>query len=140
LSSILLASPKLREFLEFSIMPPTVGPTRRELLDVETFDWGTLTWLANGQLMPGAAQTLGICRLNPGCGNPAHCHPNCEELLTMLSGRGLHRLGDETIELGPGMTLRIPTGVPHQFTCLGPEPIECLIAFSSGDRQTVFLD
>ncbi len=109
-------------------------------LPSDSFDWGAIKWLMNGKLSPGADQTLGICHILPGQRNPVHYHPNCEELLHMLSGRGTHRLDDELVELTAGMTIRIPAGVRHNLANTGWEPITCLIAFSSGDRQTVFLE
>jgi quercetin dioxygenase-like cupin family protein len=114
--------------------------TCRNNLPVETFDWGTLQWLCNDRLLPGALQTLGQCEIAPGRRNPVHYHPNCEEVLTMLSGVGRHRLGDEFVELRAGMTIRIPANVQHNMENIGVEPIACLIVFSTGDRQTVFLE
>lgn len=106
----------------------------------ERFEWGTLTWLCNATLSPGAEQTLGICRLLPGVRNPLHYHPNCEELLYMISGTGRHSYDGKMFELRPGSTIRIPAGVSHNLENTGDEPIICLICFSSGDRQTVFLE
>jgi mannose-6-phosphate isomerase-like protein (cupin superfamily) len=110
------------------------------LLPTETFDWGTLQWLCHAQLFRGAEQTLGICHIKPGARNPRHYHPNCEEVLYMLSGHGQHSFEDDTIDLKPGMTIRIPVGVTHNMTNTGSEQIACLIAFNSGNRETVFVD
>lgn len=106
---------------------------------VERFPWGTLRWLCNDQLAPGASQTLGICEISSGCRNPVHYHPNCEELLYMISGRGKHSYDDQTLTLEAGSTIRIPAGVKHNLANIGDEPIVCLIAFSSGCRETIFL-
>jgi quercetin dioxygenase-like cupin family protein len=109
-------------------------------LPVETFDWGTLQWLCNEKISPGSAQTVGLCHIQPGQRNPVHYHPNCEEILYMLSGSGLHSFNDETVELRPGSTICIPAGVRHNLANTGTDPIVCLIAFSSGQRETVFLE
>lgn len=109
-------------------------------LPTESFDWGTLQWLTNARLSPGAALTVGLCHILPGKRNPVHYHPNCEEVLYLLSGQGEHRLDGELVQLSAGMTIRIPTGVKHNLANTGVEPLVCLIAFSSGDRQTVFLE
>ena len=110
------------------------------LLSTEKFDWGTLQWLCNERLFPGAEQTVGICHIHPGCRNQRHYHPNCDEVLYMISGRGLHSFEDGDIELRAGMTIHIPVGVTHNMANTGTEPITCLISFNSGDRQTVFVD
>lgn len=57
----------------------------------------------------------------------------------MISDRGRRSLGDETIELTPGMAIRIPRHARHNMVNTGWETILCLVTFSSGDRQTVFL-
>ena len=114
--------------------------TDRANLPTESFEWGTLQWLANDRLLPGAAQTLGLCHIHPGRRNPLHFHPNCEEVLHVLSGRGEHALDGDRIVLTPGMTILIPTGAKHNLANTGLETLVCLIAFSSGDRQTVFLE
>ena len=106
----------------------------------ELYDWGELKWLCNAALSPGAALTFGHCRIHPGKRNPVHYHPNCEEVLYMLAGVGRHGLDDREIELRAGMTIRIPVGVRHYLINTGSEPIECLIAFSSGSRETTFLE
>ncbi len=108
-------------------------------LTTESFEWGTLTWLCNGKLSPGAGQTVGLCHIHPGQGNPVHYHLNCEEVLHMLSGTGQHGFDGESVELRAGMTIRIPLGVKHNLTNTGDETIVCLIAFNSGERETVFL-
>jgi quercetin dioxygenase-like cupin family protein len=111
-----------------------------ENLDIETFDWGTLRWLCNDKLSPGAEQTLGICHIRTGCKNPVHYHPNCEEVLYMLAGTGLHSLDGEPVSLKVGSTIRIPAGVRHNLRNDGDEEIVCLISFSSGRGETVFLE
>jgi len=109
-------------------------------LPAEQFEWGAIKWLCNSRLSPGAAQTLGICHILPGRHNPLHYHPNCEELLYVLAGQGRHTLDDQAVELRAGTMIRVPTGVRHNLTNTGWEPLTCLISFSSGERETVFLE
>ena len=113
---------------------------QNENLEIESFEWGTLRWLCNDALSPGAQQTLGICHIRPGCQNPVHYHPNCEEVLYVQSGTGIHSFNGEMVPLKAGSTMRIPAGVRHNLHNTGSEPIVCLIAFSSGRRETVFVD
>ncbi len=101
----------------------------------EKHEWGELTWLINSALVPGATMTLGTCLIQPGKSNPLHRHPNCDEVLVVTSGRCVKRIGDETVELGPGESVVIPQGMPHQATAIGNEPMTCVIAYNSPDRQ-----
>lgn len=114
--------------------------TQSAHLPVESFEWGTLQWLCNSKLMPNAEQTLGLCQIWKGKRNQLHYHPNCEEVLYMISGRGLHSLDEQQVELVSGSTIRIRTGVTHNLENIGDETLVCMIAFNSGDRQTVFLN
>ena len=90
--------------------------------------------------MPGSAQTVGLATILPGKQNPVHFHPNCEEVLYVISGQGLQSYDGRTILFKPGMTIRIPAGVKHNMVNTGTETLRTLISFSSGDRKTVFLD
>ncbi len=109
-------------------------------LATESFDWGMLKWLCNGTMSPGAAQTVGLCHIHPGRRNPLHYHPNCEEVLYMIAGQGVHTLDETSVPLRAGSTIRIPARVKHNLVNNGTDPIVCLISFSSGNRETIFLE
>ena len=69
-----------------------------------------------------------------------HYHPNCEEVLYVISGQGLHSYDGRTIPLKAGMTIRIPAMVRHNMVNTGTETLRTLVSYSSGDRKTVFLE
>lgn len=106
----------------------------------QSFSWGTLRWLCNGQIAPGAQQTFGVSEILPGEQNPLHYHPNCEEVLYVVSGECDHSYDGAWVHLGPGSTIVIPAGVRHNLINRGSTPVVCVISFSSPDRQTVFLE
>ncbi len=110
-----------------------------ELATTERADlsWGTLTWLVRNATMPGSEMTIGVVTIEPGKRNPLHSHPNCEEVLYVVSGTCEHRLGDEIFEMTPGAAIRIPRNIWHWARCTSAEPLVAVISFSSGDRQTV---
>jgi mannose-6-phosphate isomerase-like protein (cupin superfamily) len=107
---------------------------------IEKSAWGTLQWVCNDKLMPGSAQTVGLATILPGKRNPVHFHPNCDEVLYVISGQGLNSYNGRTIELKAGMTIRIPAKVTHNLVNTGTETLRTLVSFSTGDRKTVFLD
>ena len=109
-------------------------------LPAEQNAWGTLKWVCNEKLMPGAEQTVGLATILPGKHNPVHYHPNCEEVLFVISGQGLHSYDGRTIPLKAGMTIRIPAKVKHNLVNTGTEPQRALVSFSSGDRKTVWIE
>jgi mannose-6-phosphate isomerase-like protein (cupin superfamily) len=104
-----------------------------------TTSWGTVSWLINEVITEGAEQTFGVVTINPGQSNPLHLHPNCEEILYVLSGSCEHRLGDATVGLSPGMAICVPRGTPHCARTTSPERLVVVVSFSSPDRQTVNL-
>jgi mannose-6-phosphate isomerase-like protein (cupin superfamily) len=109
-------------------------------LPVEQSAWGTLQWVCNEKLMPGSEQTVGLATILPGKRNPVHYHPNCEEVLYVISGQGLQSYDGRTILMKAGMTIRIPARVKHNMVNTGTETLRTLVSFSSGDRKTVFLE
>ncbi len=105
-----------------------------------SFDWGAIKWLCNQEIDPEAQQTFGLVFINPGQQNPPHYHPNCEELIYVLSGECDHRLGDAVLHLTPGSLLRIPANAVHCAANTGWDPVRMVIVYSAADRQTVFLE
>jgi quercetin dioxygenase-like cupin family protein len=97
--------------------------------------WGSLQWLMNAKIEPGAGLTLGVVELKAGQSNPRHVHGNCEEVIYVLSGVSRHQVGKESVTLRPGDVLRIPAGVPHMATALGNEPSRSIVVYNSGQRQ-----
>ena len=106
---------------------------------IEQNEWGTLQWVCNGKLMPGAEQTIGLATILAGKQNPVHYHPNCEEVLYVLSGQGFQSYDGHTVLLKAGMSIRIPPNVKHNLANTGNEPLRTLVSFSSGDRQTIWV-
>ena len=100
-------------------------------------DWGTLEWFAGREVGNSETMTFGRCVIFPGKANPRHYHPNCDEILHVVTGRVRHSLGDDYVELGAGDTISIPTGTVHNAECISDEPAVAFIAFSSADREFV---
>jgi mannose-6-phosphate isomerase-like protein (cupin superfamily) len=105
----------------------------------EVHPWGSIVWLKSGTLDPGATMTVGLCRIKAGDGNRAHYHPNCDEILYVISGRCRKQIGDQSFDLGPGECVRIPKGEVHQATCTSDEPMTCLIVYDTPARQIIFV-
>jgi quercetin dioxygenase-like cupin family protein len=72
-----------------------------------------------GRSVHGERITLGVIELEANAVVPEHSHEN-EQLGIVVRGSLVFRVGDESRELGPGGTWRIPTNVPHEVR-VGPE-------------------
>jgi len=102
--------------------------------------WGQLVWLVDQHTMAGAEQTFGLVTIYPGQRNALHRHPNCEELLYVISGTCTHLLGEQLYQLAPGSVIRIPRGVAHWARCTSAEPLIAAISFSAPNRQVETLE
>jgi len=67
----------------------------------------------------GDEMTMAVVELDPNAVAAEHHHAN-EQLGIVLRGTMTFRIGEETREIGPGMTYRILAEVPHMATA-GPE-------------------
>ena len=73
--------------------------------------WGGVTV----QAVEGDRTTLAVVDLEPDANVPEHRHDN-EQLGVLVRGSMRFRIGDETRDLGPGETWRIPSDTPHAVT------------------------
>ena len=89
------------------------------LTDVETLSvidvWGETV---RARRVEGERVTLALVELAPDSVVPGHRHEN-EQLGMVITGSLTFTIGDETRELGPGGTWRIPSDTPHQVS-VGP--------------------
>jgi quercetin dioxygenase-like cupin family protein len=109
-------------------------------VDQQKYPWGWIRWLMNAELDPQARMTFGVVQINAGQSNPAHVHPNCEEVLYVLEGSCEHMIGGQTVTLKAGDVIRIPKGVPHAARTSQQESMKAVIAYDTGRRQFVVVD
>jgi mannose-6-phosphate isomerase-like protein (cupin superfamily) len=71
--------------------------------------------------------SFAVFSLPPKAVSKAVAHQTVEEVWYIIAGQGRmwRRLGQqrEIVELGPGVSLSIPTGTHFQFRCDGSEPL-----------------
>jgi quercetin dioxygenase-like cupin family protein len=89
------------------------------LIDVEAVPvidvWGDTV---RARRIEGERITLALVELAPDSIVPGHRHEN-EQLGMVITGNVTFTIGDETRDLGPGGTWRIPSNVHHQVS-VGP--------------------
>jgi quercetin dioxygenase-like cupin family protein len=105
---------------------------------LEEYPWGRIRWSANAELGGSQSLTVGRVDINPRSENPQHYHPNCDEVVYVLSGRITHQVGDESFEMNAGDATVIPRDVPHQAVNNQDEKSELLVTYDTGRRETVF--
>jgi len=82
-------------------------------VEIQSFDWGTLQWLSEPRVTEADRFSCGVVRLEPGKGHIRHNHPESEEILYFIEGKGLQTVGDEERECSAGELVHIPKGVEH---------------------------
>ena len=97
-------------------------------------EWGTMEWLADGATQTGLGLSLARMTVLPGKTSPAHRHPNCHEVIHILSGVIDQRLGETWTEHKSGETITALSGTVHQTRCTSPVPAILMIAYSDGSR------
>lgn len=111
---------------------------RASAVEARTFDWGALTWFADGAQGTGQGMTVGRCTLKPGMGNPPHRHRGHGEVLVVLEGRIRHTGPGGTMhELGAGDVVSIPPDAPHRAENIGAGDAQLLVAYPLPARDVV---
>jgi quercetin dioxygenase-like cupin family protein len=104
--------------------------------ELQETSWGRLRWTASRKVGNSETMSFGRVTIRAGEANPRHRHPNCDEILHLLSGRLEHSLSGAKLIMEAGDTISIPQGAWHQARALGDEDAEIVICFSSADRLT----
>ena len=97
--------------------------------------WGSLSWLASQQIGNAHGLTLGHVIIKPGESNPRHCHPNCEEVLYLMSGHLEHTVAEKKITASAGDVLSVGPNVYHHATNTGSGDAHMIVAYSAGNRE-----
>ena len=104
------------DHLEEDLVRIAVGLSRlRPLMDVR--------WLLTRETVGAEHSVFGITVFPPGSKHDIHRHPNAEEFEYLVSGRGVARVGDADVELGPGEVVFVPKNDYHGFENTGDEPV-----------------
>ncbi|HVB49872.1 MAG TPA: cupin domain-containing protein [Burkholderiales bacterium] len=99
------------------------------------FEWGSIEWLANGEV--GNSKELSLARmlLRPGMATDTHIHANCEESIYVVRGTVQCRRGAQRVVLGAGDRSVVPRGAVHAIRNTGSEPAEIVLCYSSAARE-----
>ena len=105
---------------------------------IEETTWGTLQWLVGSHNGTSEHITLGRVTLKPGQSNPPHHHPNCEEVLVVISGEIEHSLPEGgSARLRKGDCIVLPEGRSHQANNVGEKEAMMIVAYNSAERLMI---
>ncbi len=75
--------------------------------------------------------TFAYCRFEAETSShKKHTHQNAEEVIYILSGRGISGVGEKEVEMKQGDTMFVPRGAVHWFYNPFPEPVEMLFVYT----------
>lgn len=112
-----------------------------EDVPTQMLDWGTIKWMSSPKVNDAEQFSAGVVLLEPGQGHDLHTHPNSEEILYVISGKGEQTVADDTREVGQGDMIHIPKGVEHGTQNTGWEPLKFIAVYSPpGPEETVSSD
>lgn len=128
----------LRSFVEkVSATLPAASPERARVLRADTvprnspagpFGHLDVRWIVgpeNGATLISFGQSTYPC----GSTHENHYHPNAEEVVIVLRGRGTQIVGNDALEMSAGDVCFIPRNTPHRITGTSPQDLVILWAF-----------
>jgi oxalate decarboxylase/phosphoglucose isomerase-like protein (cupin superfamily) len=109
-----------------------------DALPTMTFDWGLIKPLVATENTEAAAVSLMHVVLLPGQGHERHNHPDSDEILYILTGRGEQMVDDAAeFPVGPGQAIFIPRGAYHSTVNTGWEPLTLLAIYAPAGAEEV---
>lgn len=82
-------------------------------IEFEKVAWGLTKELVNPQTVGAKKVKVKITEWLPGHVHKKHVHPDQEEVIFVLSGRGMAQTQEEKREIGPGAVMFIGAGEVH---------------------------
>ena len=109
----------------------------RKATDARTreFAWGRMEWLFSGEPDAPLALSTGKMLIRAGHENDFYRHSNCEEVLHLVSGQLLQKVGDAEYRMESGDTAFIPVGAAHRSRALGSSDAVVLVSYSAARRE-----
>ncbi len=75
--------------------------------------------------------TFAYCRFGAKTStHKRHVHPDAEEVIHILSGRGISGLDETEVEMAKGDTMFVPRGAEHWFYNPFDEPVEMVFVYT----------
>ena len=79
-------------------------------VEYEEVEWGLTKELIAPQTVGSKKIKVKITEYLPGHKHNLHMHPNQEEVIFVLSGKGITEIQGERREIGPGSVVFVPAG------------------------------
>lgn len=101
----------------------------------QEFPWGSMEWLIDDAIQPGAGLSVARMTLAPGRQAEAHRHETCNEVVQLLAGEIEQDIAGQRHRLRAGDCVFIPAGAAHVARNSGRQKAVLLLCYSSGKRD-----
>ncbi|AKL93802.1 histidine kinase [Clostridium aceticum] len=95
------------------------------------FEWGSVKWLHEPEELDKGKLMVGHITFLPNTEQKKHLHTGDEQILYILSGKGLHWIDGEEYLLSYGRIYHIPPYAEHQVKNLSDEALEMIIVYNA---------
>ena len=110
-------------------------------IEFEQVDWGITKELVAPQTLGSEKLKVKITEYLPGYAHKLHIHPGQEEVIYVLTGKGITRTPEGEKEVGPGSVIFVPAGQPHTTWNLSEtDSLKVIVVKSPPDDQEVSID
>ncbi|MEW6500108.1 MAG: cupin domain-containing protein [Thermodesulfobacteriota bacterium] len=104
---------------------------------IKNLDNATRVILVDKETVDAEDITFAYCRFEAKTAtHKKHVHQEAEEVIYILSGKGISGLGDTEVEMVRGDTMFVPRGAVHWFYNPFDEPVEMLFVYTRPSLQS----
>ena len=109
-------------------------------VEYESVEWGLTKELITPKTVGSKKVKVKITEYLPGYIHKLHVHPHQEEVIYVLSGKGVTEALGKRQEIGPGSVVFVPAGEPHATMNLSStESLKAIIIKAPPDDEEVGL-
>jgi YesN/AraC family two-component response regulator/quercetin dioxygenase-like cupin family protein len=108
--------------------------------DVQKFDWGEVVWLHEPTNLLTERLSAGLVKFFPGKSQYSHVHFGEEQILYVLSGKGIHMVNGEEKDIKEGMLIHCPPYSEHEVINTGKDDLTFLITYTPSKLMEVHQD
>ena len=108
---------------------------RERQLEVESFPWGNMNWLAGPPITPSGLLHVARVQIKPNCVWSFHRHPDMEEVIIVTKGQVQQWIDQKSQTLQVGESATIPQNIVHATFNNEMEPADVIMIHCPARRE-----
>ena len=106
--------------------------------NVQKFDWGEMIWLHEPSNFLTERLSAGLIKFHPNKSQCSHVHFGEEQILYVISGKGIHVVNGEKENISEGMLLHCPPYSEHEVINTGLDDLIFLITYTPSKLKEIY--